>query len=321
MNLFTLVLLVLAFTMDIQSTSNNKAVYNAAFSPDSLHVVTVSADTTAVIWDVETCQLLHRLEAHMDEVYRAVYSPNGEFVATGGRDRTVVIWEASRGNLHHILRGHAATISGLTFSSDQSTLVTADVDGRIIHWDVATGELVENWQLDVNEIIKTVLSPDGQYVAAIINQSISIWDTTSRQLVSTIHAPALILSATFTFDSQYIATTGYEMPIARIWDVKTGDEISSVGSGAADSVTNISFSHNGQMLAANSNSNPINRDYETKVYDVSSGKRLFVLRENSEAVVSATFSPTDELLVTGYYDGTASMWNVNTHDKVCNLDA
>lgn len=64
------------------------------------------------------------------------------------------------------------------------------------------------------------------------------------------------------------------------------------------------FSPDGKTLAVG------NRNYETRLYDVATGKRLNILSRNMTQEIA--FSPDGKTLAAGYVDGTVALWDVAT---------
>lgn len=56
-----------------------------------------SHDRTAIIWAVETGQVVHTLTGHTDWVSAAGWSPDGTRIVTAAKDRTLVVWDTKHG--------------------------------------------------------------------------------------------------------------------------------------------------------------------------------------------------------------------------------
>ena len=66
---------------------------SAAFSPDGAHVVTPSADGTALVWDLrQKPPSVVALEGHQSAVSSAAFSPDGTHIVTGSGDGTARVW-------------------------------------------------------------------------------------------------------------------------------------------------------------------------------------------------------------------------------------
>ena len=61
-------------------------VQRLLFSPDGARLISVGQDQSLILWDVETGERLHILEAHTNRVSDLTLSPQGNFLATDSTD-------------------------------------------------------------------------------------------------------------------------------------------------------------------------------------------------------------------------------------------
>lgn len=140
-------------------------VSNLAFSSDGQHVVTVSRDHTASVWDASGQggrNPLAVLRGHADWVTAAAFSPDGRRVVTASYDGTARIWDwdapkfrghrapapsaASRPGgapeiaASRVLQGHTAPVYSAEFSPDGRSVVTASGDGTVRVWRGLEGD-------------------------------------------------------------------------------------------------------------------------------------------------------------------------------------
>jgi len=66
----------------------------AAWSPNSLRIVSGSNNATAQVWDALTGHNLYVYRGHSNIVISAGWSSNGKLIATGSYDHTVQVWQA-----------------------------------------------------------------------------------------------------------------------------------------------------------------------------------------------------------------------------------
>ena len=93
-------------------------VFSAAFSPDSLFVVTAGEPDSARIWDAASGQEIRALVGHTDTVRSAVYSPDGRFVLTASEDSSARLWDAATGQELRRYRRHTGTVLTVAFGPD-----------------------------------------------------------------------------------------------------------------------------------------------------------------------------------------------------------
>jgi hypothetical protein len=131
--------------------AHEKSINEVTFAPsESQMLVSVGAEGSLAIWDVETGMLDCRLMGHVGAITTVAVSPiNGELIATGSEDCTVKLWDLSDVepsslaaknsrektlglNLPHFtLKGHQAAITRVRFCRDGRLLASASKDGDV----------------------------------------------------------------------------------------------------------------------------------------------------------------------------------------------
>ena len=73
--------------------SGRKHFQDLAFTPDSAHLVTVSNDESARLWDTKTWKAVAGYEWQIGKLGCVAVSPDGMRMAAGGDSGKVVIWD------------------------------------------------------------------------------------------------------------------------------------------------------------------------------------------------------------------------------------
>lgn len=124
------------------------------FSPDGQLFGASLSNSTAVIWDTETWEILYTLTGHSDRVNSVAFSPDGKTIATGSSDTTIRLWDAEGGDYITTLKGFTRGASDVSFSHDGSFLIGGEYDfrnavGKYIVFDVvnqtALLEITDAW--------------------------------------------------------------------------------------------------------------------------------------------------------------------------------
>lgn len=116
-------------------------VRGLAFNQDGDLLATASDDTTAILWDTTTFELLHRLEGHGAAVLNAVFDPSRPQIATASADWTVKIWDVDTGSLRLTLPAQQG-LADLAYSPDGRYLAA-----------IGTHGLVTVFMLDLDELM------------------------------------------------------------------------------------------------------------------------------------------------------------------------
>ncbi|KAF8797378.1 WD40 repeat-like protein, partial [Phlegmacium glaucopus] len=194
---------------------HSNGVNSAVFSPDGMHIVSVSADCTAQIWNTATGECEAELKGHSSSVTSAVFSPDGMHIVSASADHTAQIWNTAtgeceavlksaryavispdgmhivsashywntaRGECEAVLQGHSGPVNSAIFSPDGMHIVSASDDYTVRIWNTAIGECEAVLKGHSNNVRSAVFSPDGMHiVSASDDHTARIWNTATRQ--------------------------------------------------------------------------------------------------------------------------------------------
>ena len=293
---------------------NNSEPYNihiADFSPDMKHILTVSSDKIARLWDLNG-QNLRSYKGHKDKIWYAKFAPNGQyFITGGGEDENILrFWDLEGRELMKLyITQHAS------FSNDGRYLITTTFVG--VDTSFSIYEIIGNTLPQKLRLIKVVdgfsarissvhFSPNGKYIIALIDDlSNRLWyfDKYLEELklvkVFKGHSEQ-IKGLKFSKDNQFFATTSADKT-AIIWDMK-GNAI-KILKGHTDIVNDIDFSNDGLYLVTGSN------DKTVRIWDMN-GNELQIITGHTSLVFMVSFSPYDNYILSASNDHTALLMPV-----------
>jgi WD40 repeat protein len=205
-------------------------ITGVAFSPDGKLLASAGADGKAILWDVESGEILLALQVHPDGIgaTTVAFSPDGTRLAAAsdaaassaagaGGDPLVGVWDLASGQELYSLTGLPNRVWGLAFSPDGTRLVVPVGGDFVKVYDAATGE-----------------------------ESLTLFGHSGR-----------VSAVAFSPDGARLATGGKDPP--KLWDPATGQELITLP-GHTGSVEGLAFSPDGSRLASAS------RDGTTRVY-------------------------------------------------------
>lgn len=309
-------------------------VYSVAISPDGQTLASCGDDKTIKIWNLNTGELLRTFTGHSDIVWSVTFSPDGQILASCSEDKTLKIWKLDTGELLHTLLGHSEGVVSITFSPDGKILVSGSGDKTVKIWSLSTATELYTLSVDY-DIADLAIRPNSQtLVTAGVYGRIKLWNLPTGKLLSTLsegHSPVTVSP-----DGQIVACAiGQNSSTIKLWDLETGqllhhlkpEELKTEALETEEELDkfycSFAIDPKGKKLAAGT------ADGIIKIFDVDTGKLLYILSGNSRAalcfttsadgrnittgnsVLSVTFSPDGQTLVSGSLDGSINIWRMS----------
>jgi WD40 repeat protein len=219
-----------------------------AWHPSGKYLVSAGWDTSARVWDAGTLQPIIILNSHALQVEAMAFSRDGRWLACADSGQTIHIWDFDQKKTVHKLKIGAGEIGTLAFSPDGKFL--ACNGDRIIHlWNPQTGKPYAD--VGPRAAAKTTVSIHRDGTRLLSNgggSAVRIWNTTTRQPVTTLKADDPIQALAFSPDGKWIA--GAFNHQIRLWDA-SGRFISD-WDGPEEPVTALAFSPDSTLLATGS---------------------------------------------------------------------
>jgi WD40 repeat protein len=268
-----------------------------AFSKGAGRFLTAASfDSSVIVFDVESGQMLWRWRAHgRQSIHALALSPDNQRLATGAQDRTVKLWAMNWGakTNHEVLtfRDFTKEVQCASFSHDGRSLAAGSTDGTIQMWDA------------------TPPTDDSRECSLTLNQGVEVRTINLRQ------------------DGLWLATGGERLPDEQggiapvfIWNSRTGRLLQTI---SRDSLYLFStdFSPDGRFLVTTADDRDYRSGYSLQIWDVATG-RIHLCTEpfpGEGCVFSATYSLDGRRLLGGAQDGEILVWDAATGHRICQL--
>jgi len=308
---------------EIVNLDPNGQVRKAVFSSDGKYIATIS-EKKAVIWEMKSGREISRMY-HEDTVNDIALSPDGRYAISGSTDKTARVWETLSGD--EVARMiHNSFVYSVAFSPDGKYVLSGSDDGTARLWFFWDGHEIARFE-DAS-INSAIFSPDGKYVATsgceiffynhgrICQSDARIWEVSNGRHVIDIPQRNSL------YDFGHINTVMYD-PInenhvltgnddaARIWDLRSGQEIFRMRHGQHNSVF-ARYSPNGQYILT------MGGDAVVRVWNAKDGYEIAYMKHENQ-VMSFDISPDSKYVVSGDSDGELIIWEAKRGREISRM--
>ncbi|KAJ1479713.1 WD40-repeat-containing domain protein [Baffinella frigidus] len=313
------------------------------FSEDNKYLLTASADCSAGLFDVGSCEEKLKLEGHDGEVLDAIFLLptvsacrrllQGRQAVSSSYDKTIKLWDCATAECVLTLTGHLHVIYGLDVSRKEDRLLTCSSDNFVKIWDLDEGVELQTLQfhdaavmccsnpflcitLQFHDaaVICCALDPRGEWVVT------GSTDHTVRLYEIGSETPAVVVGRhdeavcyiRFSRDGQFIFSAGAE-GIVRKWEWSVAYQVATDTTPDHDSaISSIEISVTGRhLLSLDTDGRCIVRLIDWRGNPLAS----FLLTDTDDPAFACRFSPDGELVASLHAFG-ALIWRAKTGELV-----
>ncbi len=312
-------------------------IRNAELHPDGGVAISVYADGTHVVWDVETTEemLRYQPEGHLKTPeLQACISPDGTTVASNIGSE-VILWSIETGEELGVAVGATSNNRHIEFNDDGTELLIVSSDGVITLWDIAGSFVLDDIYTSLAEVHAAAFTPDSQTVVmGNATGKLQMWDVSSD--------PSYVVQVYDNFnggnDAQFLPgdeqIVSFEpnwsndeiFPELVVWDVETGDVRRVINPGHTYMPQTIDVSPDGRYVLSGTVVNAPGVNF-------GGGEHVIVLSnlETGEVINRIPFSPNDNILYVEFdpssggdeplraianWRGEIRLWNLETGEVI-----
>ena len=168
---------------------SEQSIRSIAININRGEVAVGSSDNFIRVFDLETLELVHEWEGHLNSVFTVRYTPDSNYLFSGSRDARLKVWDVASGYIKAAeLVAHMYAINHIEFSPDSKHFVTCSLDRSIKVWDLSELRLLKvidkarhaGHGTSVNRLLWT--RHQIQLVSAGDDKTISVWDIEADNL-------------------------------------------------------------------------------------------------------------------------------------------
>lgn len=291
------------------------------FSADGTQLLSAATDGRALLWDVQSRQIIQGFEHDDSGINAAHISADGSLIVTGTQGGQGFLWEVESGDMLATIELEAQLedveadpVTAVAFAPPDDTgeapsiLALGYDSGRLRIWDFATEAFSVETQPHNSRINDLIFSPDGHFVYTASN------DETARRTMVRTGRPGVtysrhtnrVVGLALSPDGRQLLTASVDRTVV-FWETETGNQITRMW--AHDNwVLDVVFSPDGERAIS------VSRDERVLIWDLLPGNIVREFPGHKDRVRSVEFSPDESRVVSGSEDNLVRIWDVQTGD-------
>ena len=272
-----------------------------AFSSDSNTLASATnsdEDPTIRLWNTRTGNQKQTLSGHTDRIRALVFSPTQNALVSGSYDYTIRFWNAGNGQNTKTLDGW--WIDSLAYFPDGSKIAAGSEEISLLN--VNTNQIQRTFSGHTRGVDHIVFSSDGSLlVSASWDGTIRLWNAQTGDHRLTLEGHFYINSSALSPNGKTLATTGSDGIF--LWSALTGKFQQAFDVGH-NSNTVAYLPHGGTLALEDWDGGP-----QIHLVNAKTGGIRRTLRFDGDSVRQIVFSPDENTMAGGSWDGTIRLWN------------
>ena len=246
-----------------------------AVSPEGRLLAVGGEFGTLVLFDVQTGELLQRLEGHKKIIKSVVFTSQGDYLLSTGNDKQIIIWQR-QGNQFKLYKQWQAPeqVNALAIHPEGHLLATGGEDNVVTLWDFDTNKVVRRLIQHSERISMRGLNFNAKgnlLASASYDNTAIIWEVSTGKALQVLTGHSdHVYNVVFNADSKIIATSSKDKTV-RLWHTENG-QLSQILTGHQKGVFTLTFIANSHLLVS------AGFDKTIRLWDTSSGVNLRLLQ-------------------------------------------
>lgn len=288
----------------------HKHILDTSITPDGKRAVSVSQDSSIILWDLETAQPILKFN-HPAAIYTVRITPDGKRAVSGSFDRSIILWDLETGQSIMTLKGHTDAVYALSITPDGKRALSGASDSLLILWDLETGNRLLTMKGHNSGISAVSITPDGKRaISTSFNNTLILWDLEIGQMLLTLKGhTSSITTVCMTPDGKWAvsgASNANTIDMSLIlWDLEIG-KVVRYFEGHTDGIGSVCITPDGRFALSGS--------YDTTLilWDLMSGNGTQNIKTNAYLGKTVSVSTDGKNALFYNANNLLSLWDLVT---------
>jgi WD40 repeat protein len=295
-------------------SGHSGSIWSVVVTPDGEQIISGSQDGTINIWNLNSGNLVHTIEAHKDSVNTVC--TDGLNIISGSRDKTIKVWNLEKGELVHTLTSHSKAVNATVLTPDSSKIISGSDDKTLKIWELETGELLHtlNGNYAPVQAVTTVFTKNKKWVIySPYNHIMRVWNLETGEEFTLGDSDMVwsekVLSIAATRDGQRVITASQNGTII-VWKVGTWEKEHTF-QGHSEPISTVAVTPNGKHIISGSSF-----DGTIKIWRVGTWENKAIFIAHTASVLAVVVTPDGQKIISAsgnYLDSSEyvlKVWNL-----------
>ncbi len=292
------------------------------FSPDKKHIIALhfiaiqgNYSGALVLWNAQTMQIVKEFKRAdiVDPLSIEIHPKSGNILTTD--KMSIKLWNPLNGTLIKTYPNYKKysnySITQAKYNTTGTKIIATSGEGFVII-DGTNNEIIQEENEYGSKTTFLKLSSDDKYLfIGETHNILSIFDLKNKNDIQSMGKFSRGKIA-ITADENY-AVVGENTPKQlKLWDLKTG-KVTQTFEGEEGYTDALSISFDGKYVAAGRNRWKGDKEiYSLRLWNMNNFKEKLSFKGHTDNIVSVAFSPDNQYLLSGSWDGTMRLWDIKS---------
>jgi WD40 repeat protein len=239
---------------------------------------------------------LFKFEAHIDRVQKLIVLP-GPKIISASWDFVVRVMDVESGSMMD-LRGHTGFVMDVAKLPD-GNIASCSFDNTLRVWDPLSGDCLHSTTCLTSSLFMLYVAPDGTLMSGSLDGCIRVWNSAGCVCLLTLEGHTDCITGLTVMPDGTLASCSYDKTV-RLWDLQTGVCVRTIP--CEGRVRDMTVLENGLLASCD--------DKNVRLW-TQDGVCVLTLEGHTAAVSCVALLP-DGRLVSGSYDNTVRVWDIES---------